>query len=528
MTCLNPCVPVIRISISAVRLPSPYPNESMRPLCLLILAVTSLQTGAAGQTSGSLGESYARARQLLDRSIETHGGVAALRAARRIHVRIEGHDVWRNQSRKVAPPYDREPMSADIRLDSDANRMIYHTRSAYPGGFGVVLRDIIDGQEGIFISFGEGTHTRQPARTVAEQQHVLFQLPHLVLLDMLDNAAGLRWLGPITLASGARVEAIATSSSQGLLTVGIDPSNAELRALLSMRADAVVGDAVEEVEWTGYARQGAILMPARRVERVAGQVTGEARFVSIEFAPEFPDSLQQPRPGSIEQAAPGSRAPEVRELGAGAWAIRERGSWILAVAFSDHVLVMETPWGLREAIGRIATLAPGKPIRYAVPTHHHDDHAGSVRYAVNAGATIVTTPGNRAVMTRMATARSTLVTGDDTLRVREPTVETISGRKRVFSDGTRTVEIHDIGPSPHAEEMLVAWLPAEGVVFQGDLLNLPPSGEVTRSAGNPTTAHFAAWLRRQGWSVKTIAGVHMAPQPIAVLDQALQAYAGPR
>lgn len=115
----------------------------------------------------------------------------------------------------------------------------------------------------------------------------------------------------------------------------------------------------------------------------------------------------------------------------------------------------------------------------------------------------------------------------DTLRAREPAIEVISGGKRVFTAGTRTVEIHDIAPSPHADEMLVAWLPAEGVIFQGDLLNLPSSGTVTKNAGNQTTRHFAGWLRRQGWNVMTIAGVYLAPQPIAVLEEALRSYSEP-
>ena len=40
-------------------------------------------------------------------------------------------------------------------------------------------------------------------------------------------------------------------------------------------------------------------------------------------------------------------------------------------------------------------------------------------------------------------------------------------------DAGRRVEVIDIGPSPHAEEMLVVYLPAERLLVQGDLLNLP-------------------------------------------------------
>ncbi len=33
-------------------------------------------------------------------------------------------------------------------------------------------------------------------------------------------------------------------------------------------------------------------------------------------------------------------------------------------------------------------------------------------------------------------------------------LEVMSNKRRVFTDGTRTVEVHDIGPSPHASEIL--------------------------------------------------------------------------
>jgi glyoxylase-like metal-dependent hydrolase (beta-lactamase superfamily II) len=195
---------------------------------------------------------------------------------------------------------------------------------------------------------------------------------------------------------------------------------------------------------------------------------------------------------------------------------------VLAVAFSDHLLVVESPgFGLPDAIARIKTAAPGKPIRYVVPTHHHDDHSGGLRYLIAEGATVVTTPGNRGYFTRMAAVRTSLVPDDATLARPRLSIETITGGKRIFSDGARTVEIHDIGPSPHANEMVVAWLPNEGILFQGDLLNLPPTGEVFASSANDTTVHFAEWLARQGWPVRVLAGVHMAPGTKAQLDLAI-------
>jgi hypothetical protein len=86
-------------------------------------------------------------------------------------------------------------------------------------------------------------------------------------------------------------------------------------------------------------------------------------------------------------------------------------------------------------------------------------------------------------------------------------VETITGGKRVFMASSRTLEIHQIA-SPHAEEMLVAWLPSEGILFQADLIEAPPTGIALRGANAETTTHLADVIRDKGWDVRTFAGAH--------------------
>jgi hypothetical protein len=46
----------------------------------------------------------------------------------------------------------------------------------------------------------------------------------------------------------------------------------------------------------------------------------------------------------------------------------------------------------------------------------------------------------------------------------------------VFSDGTHTVELYHIYPAPHSNGLIVAYLPKEKVLFQGDF-SLPGPNE---------------------------------------------------
>ncbi|MGH7459578.1 MAG: hypothetical protein ACREMA_00945 [Longimicrobiales bacterium] len=79
------------------------------------LAAPSFVRGQHSSTP-TIADSYARARALLESAITAHGGVDALNGARQIRVTFTGNDVWRNQSRKVNPPYDAEPVSADLHI----------------------------------------------------------------------------------------------------------------------------------------------------------------------------------------------------------------------------------------------------------------------------------------------------------------------------------------------------------------------------------------------------------------------------
>jgi len=55
--------------------------------------------------------------------------------------------------------------------------------------------------------------------------------------------------------------------------------------------------------------------------------------------------------------------------------------------------------------------------------------------------------------------------------------------KKVYSDGTRTVEMYHIAPAPHSNGLMVAYIPKEKVLFQGDFSVTP---------GQPANDHVKA------------------------------------
>lgn len=486
----------------------------------MLLACAAPQASSA---QGSVAANYARANAILDRAIVAHGGMTSLRAAERARVTLEGADAWRNQSARVGLPYDRRRATVEFMIDVPAGRLVFTNTGAYPGDLRFANRRITDGERAFRVNLGANTYRRDRPSPLPElvTAQIFMYLPQLLLAEAAKDRHSLRWLGRVRLASAALVDAIVVGTANGPITLGFEPGSGRLRAYIGLLSDPVAGDGTHEIEFTGYRVLDGLLLPTHRVVWRGGELTQDLRYMSATVNFSVPDSAVAVPAGATEVPRGGDENT-VRELGPGVWDI-DVGAHVLAVAFADYVVVVETPQGAtHDVMETVARLAPGKPIRYAVPTHHHDDHSGGVRDYVAAGIAIVTTPGNQAFLQRMATSRSTLAGDPQTVMPRSPRIEVIAGGRRVFTDGRRTLELHDVGPNEHARELLVAWLPELGIVYEADMINTADNGDVVPGANMRALSSFAAALKQKAWNVTTFAGTHHPPVPAATLEAILK------
>jgi hypothetical protein len=90
---------------------------------------------------------------------------------------------------------------------------------------------------------------------------------------------------------------------------------------------------------------------------------------------------------------------------------------------------------------------------------------------------------------------------------RKPEFVFVEGGRRVLTDGEHSVELIDVGPNPHAKELLVAWLPKQRILFQGDLFFVP-ANNAPAGPPQPSTISFAQKLKEHGLAPQKIASVH--------------------
>lgn len=493
-------------------------------LVLLVVGSPSLpaQDGALA--------SYRRARQVVDASVEAMGGLTRLRGIDAVLVRHEGVGYWRNQSPSATPPWASTPTSGLLVIDFRGSRLFWDNATAFPGGFNNRNQLMISPTQGWGSNPLERRWFSIPNPSINNNRGLLRRLPHYFLLDALERSSQLRWLGQGSY-DGKRQDIVAYSASDGqLFTLYFDAGTHLLTKYEQLFTDAEAGDAVLEVIWPSYRPVNGIQVPTGRVLRRVNDDAENVRFTEFAINPTIADSIWQRPPDYVDGTSSPPPDTSVVRLADDVYVVKGvgGGSNALFVAFNDYVLVVEAygnDAASRRTMAKIREAVPGKPIRYLVPTHHHDDHTGGVRTFIAEGATIVTTPGNRQFFERMSRGTYTLAPDALSGSPRALQLELIENKRRVFSDSAHEVQVIDIGPSPHANEMLVVYLPREKVLVQGDLLNLPADGRIR--AGNLTTRHFADWLAGSGLAVEKIVPIHGPVHTPAELQAALELMRSP-
>jgi glyoxylase-like metal-dependent hydrolase (beta-lactamase superfamily II) len=108
----------------------------------------------------------------------------------------------------------------------------------------------------------------------------------------------------------------------------------------------------------------------------------------------------------------------------------------------------------------IRRVAPGKPLRAVVYSHHHSDHA-------TGAAVLRRALGPTAPIIAHANARPRLLADPDTAL---PPPDITFADRLVLHDATRPVELRFLGKT-HSDNMIVAYLPQQRIVFAVDFVN---------------------------------------------------------
>ena len=281
----------------------------------------------------------------------------------------------------------------------------------------------------------------------------------------------------------------------------------------------IFGDMLVETEYSYY-RDGAdgLKFPAQIVQKRGGFPTFTAYILGAHAHPANLQALLTPPAGAGRGGAGGAppaaaAGPTSEKLADGVYRIN--GAYnALAIEFANYILLFE-PGPQNEAraqaiIAETKKVIPGKPIRYGVISHHHFDHTSGIAATVAEGARIVSHESNVALFQRGLAAPRTLAPDAMSKSGKKPIFDPVVGDMRVFEDATRRVELHVMKGLPHADGMLMLYLPKEKIMAYADTYNAPPAGQVAPRI--VAVDVMMANVRRVGMDFNRVVSVH-APNP---------------
>lgn len=288
--------------------------------------------------------------------------------------------------------------------------------------------------------------------------------------------------------------------------------------------DNIMGDMQIVATYTGWKDFGGVMAPSKIVQTrggwpyfdvdVAAAKANPPDVATLVPAPAPPAGRgggPAPAGGGGQGAAP-ALVVTSEKLGDGLYRLTTGpGSYdSVIVEFKDYVMMLEAGQSEARGLAYIAEtkkLIPNKPIRYVMNTHPHSDHTGGLPALVAEGATIITQKNNEAFLEKALNTPRTLLNDTLARNPKKARIETVL-EKKVYSDGTRAVEMYHVSPVPHSNGLMIAYIPKEKILFQGDF-SLPAPGQ----PGNDHVKALVPILEKLNLDFDRYINVHTSATP---------------
>jgi glyoxylase-like metal-dependent hydrolase (beta-lactamase superfamily II) len=366
----------------------------------------------------------------------------------------------------------------------------------------------IDGDVGYNVA-ANGTATRVANAAAKDRRVEIYHHPLTIVRAALDPAAKLA--NPRS-ANNQRVVDVTTASGL-LLTLAVDETTKLPSRVVSMTDNPNLGDVAIETTFADYQDVGGLKLPSHLTTKTDKYTTADIRIAKQTIDGDAGDLAAPTQAASAPPiAAPPPAIVAAQEIAPGIWFLGGQSHHSVLVEFADHLTLIEAPQNDTRALAVIAKareLRPGKPLTQVVATHHHFDHSGGVRAAVSEGLTVVAQKATAAFY-QDAIARAHTIAPDALAKNPKPLkIETVD-EELELKDATRTMQLFRIDGSPHADTLLMAYLPKERILVEADVFS--PGAAV-----NPYAANLLENVRKHNLVVDRIVPIHGSIVPFSEL-----------
>ena len=347
----------------------------------------------------------------------------------------------------------------------------------------------------------------------AEWQLQIWLTPQGFLKGAMENNA--------TAKKGATGTIVSFMTGKYKVTGTIDAQNMVTKTETWVN-DPDVGDKAIENTFSSYKDFGGVKFPAMIVQKQEGFPTLVLNVTNVKANPGLSVSV----PDNVKTASMPPVKVADQKLADGIWFIGGGSHNSMVVEFPTYVAVIEGPLGdarSEAVIAEAKKLAPNKPIKYLINSHHHFDHLGGVRAYVAEGATIITNEANVAYYEKLFTAPHTLDPDDLAKNPKKPTIMPVK-EKYVLTEGGQSLEIYHIEGDSHAADLMMFYFPKAKILVEAD--DFTPSTPQVPAPTGARPAVFSANLmknvQRLKLDVTTIAPLHGVVVPFSEFQKEVE------
>lgn len=439
----------------------------------------------------------------------------------------------------VQEPY---PITERLAVDMESGRVAYESDTNVNPDAREWIRYIYDGQNRmLFLELYSGfAFWSSEAGLNAQGKRYSNMVPQLLLDEALGNRSSLKYLGAD--GEGNRLVSF-DAPSYGTVTLYINEESRYLTGVEYLKDMPLLGDTPIRWRFKSYKPADGIgLYPTGYTVHLKGKLLKDISYTTVQAGLEgvplfnIPDSISVPQmpepPATGEVSAPPVEAParDPMQLAGGVYVFPHirSGFHPLVVEFEEYLMVVDTPAGWfemqqlpaiqwvegvtssstgRKLLKAIKERFPAKPVRYIALTHFHSDHAGGIRPFIEAGATVLASSVTAPVIEQAVENGFSLEPDELSGKQVAPKIEIVEEEYRL-SDGTMEVRLIDVGNNPHADGMLVAYLPKQKILYQSDLFEPSNMNFFPNKSRLPVMKWFVNWLDNSGLEAEHIYAIH--------------------
>ncbi|MBC9932731.1 MBL fold metallo-hydrolase [Chitinophaga qingshengii] len=394
---------------------------------------------------------------------------------------------WQGYSFDCVQPEQDE---YEVYVDLEHRRHWHHTLAHYAGGY--VFNTVRINRDAGYYVYDLGLwRTGKALLKVpgdlgeANRRIILSSFPYFILKEMLDSGDSLQ---------------VQTSHSEIVVRRITGTGTQELRfhpkTLLLASNKVITGSAVKEQYFDAYTHVGALYsLPGKMVQKQNGEdVLSDqlVRFLPLAAA----DTTRFSLPAGYTLQMDTTPPLRARAIAKDVYLVEkvDGDRNVLFINMDDQVLLTEAPVSGRVTRGIIELIhrtLPGKPIGYVHLSHFHNDHIGGIGELVKEGAAVICTPSMEKPVREMTGGLA-------------PEFSFFNGHK-ILEDAHHRIEFFEV-PNSHAQGLSFLYLPAEKLIYEGDLLSMPEDAVVTPAF--KVSQEFYEYIHQHNIAYKQIIGHH--------------------